>query len=51
MFIVLDYLGPSLEVKLKQCESFRPKTFLTLADQMLKRLEYLHRKGYIHRNI
>ena len=30
---------------------FRIRTFLMVADQMLKRLEFLHRKEYIHRNI
>ena len=30
---------------------FKINTFLMVAEQMLKRLEFLHRKEYIHRSL
>lgn len=46
----MDLLGPSLEDRFEACERrLGLKTVLTLADQLLLRLESLHAKGYIHR--
>ncbi|XP_062101507.1 casein kinase 1-like protein 3 [Humulus lupulus] len=50
--LVLDVLGPSLEDLLVYCgRSFSLKTILMLADQMITRIEYVHSKGFLHRDI
>lgn len=52
MFMVMDLLGRNLEdVFLHYNRSFTLKTVLQLADQMISRIEYLHRKGFIHRDL
>ncbi|TKY74563.1 Casein kinase I isoform delta [Spatholobus suberectus] len=50
--LVIDLLGRSLEDFFVYCgRKFSLKTVLMLADQMLTRIEYLHSKGFLHRDI
>jgi len=50
--MVLDVLGPSLRDLLKFCGGkFTLKTVLLLADQLLERIEYIHSKNFIHRDV
>jgi len=51
-FLVMDLLGPSLEDLLIFCGGrFTVKTVLMLAEQLLHRIEFIHRKGILHRDI
>jgi len=50
--LVMDLLGPSLENLLEFCQRrFSLKTTLLLADQIISRIETLHKKNFIHRDI
>ena len=50
--MVMDLLGPSLADLFNYCgKKFSLKTTCMLADQMLQRIEQIHKKNYIHRDI
>merc|ERR1712152_60993 len=50
--LVMDLLGPRLEDLFNFCSRrFTMKTVLMLADQMIGRIEYVHNKNFIHRDI
>jgi serine/threonine protein kinase len=51
-YLVMDLMGPSLESLLGQhSRKFGLKTVLMLMDQMILRIEYLHSRNLIHRDI
>ena len=48
----MDLLGPSLEDLFNYCSrKFSLHTVLMLADQMIQRIEYMHTRGFLHRDI
>ncbi|GMY17594.1 casein kinase 1-like protein 3 [Fagus crenata] len=50
--LIIDLLGPSLEDLFVYCgRKFSLKTVLMLADHMITRIEYVHSKGFLHRDI
>jgi len=50
--LAMPLLGPALEDQVQRCKGkLSVKTTLMLADQLLRRLEYLHSLGIVHRDI
>ena len=50
--MVMDLLGPSLEDLFSYCKNrFSLKTVCMLAEEMILRIEYMHKMGFIHRDI
>ena len=48
----MDLMGPSLESMFENTlRKFSLKTVLMLVDQMISRIEYVHNRRFIHRDI
>lgn len=49
--MVMDLLGPSLDYFFKECGKFGLKTVCMLAPQIIDRLEFVHQRGILYRDI
>ena len=50
--MIIDLLGPSMEDLLNYCNrSFSLITTIIIAEQMIERIEYIHSKNFLHRDI
>lgn len=50
--VAMELLGPSLEDLFNVCDrQFSMKTVIMIVDQMIARLQYLHNKNFIHRDV
>jgi serine/threonine protein kinase len=50
--MAIDLLGPSLEKLFNMCnKKFDLKTVLMIGIQMIERIQFLHSKGILHRDV
>ena len=50
--MVIDLLGPSLEDLFNYCKNkFSIKTVFMLAEQMIARVEFMHSRSFLHRDV
>jgi serine/threonine protein kinase len=50
--MAFELLGPNLEDLFNYCgQRFSLRTVLMLADQLIRRFQYIHSKGFIHQDI
>ena len=51
-YLLMELLGKSMDKLFSECEkSFTYKTIFQIGYQMVERIQYVHSKGYIHRDI
>ena len=51
-YVIMELLGKSIDKLFSECKkNFSNKTIFQIGYQMIQRIEYVHSKGYIHRDI